>query len=95
MVALGAQQGDQLLNGREHALFLGKAVMGSEVDGDQEERTKPCVFDDHREPIGAVHGHMGGGWSLDQSLGAQNQEACASPLHASVDVAITPGDAVT
>ena len=57
---LGAQQGNELLNRLEHALFLSEAVVGPEVYGDQEESTIPGGFNDHRKPVSAVHGHVGG-----------------------------------
>ena len=64
---LGAQQGDELLNRLEHALFLSEAVMGPEVYGDQEESTISGGLNDHRKPVSAVHGYVGGGGSLNQS----------------------------
>ena len=64
---LGAQQGDELLNRLEHALFLSEAVVGPEVYGDQEESTIPGGLNHHRKLVSAVHGYVGGGGSLNQS----------------------------
>ena len=64
---LGAQQGDEVLNHLEHALFLSEAVVGPEVYGDQEESTIPGGLNDHRKSVSAVHGYVGGGGSLNQS----------------------------
>ena len=91
---LGAKEGDELLNSQEHALFLCKAVMGSQVDGDQEVCAKSSGFDDQCEPLGAVHGHVGGGRALNQCPCAYNQEPRACSLRAADDKAITLGDAV-
>ena len=91
---LGAQQGDELLNRLEHALFLSEAVVGPEVYGDQEESTIPGGLNHHRKPVSAVHGYVGGGGSLIQSPSPKYQEPRTRPLRAADDIAITPGDAV-